>query len=94
MACKSEFCPVTLISDGNPNHFAESQPRIISTGLYSKGSLSPINTYLSLEAIVVAVILAASCLWCCVYVRRRNHSGGAAVNEEGMIVLSSREQDL
>ena len=46
----SDFWPVTptfalylCFSGGNPNHFAESQPRIISTGFYSKGSLNPIN---------------------------------------------------
>ena len=41
LACISDFWPVSPIFGGNPNHFAEYQPRIMSQGFYSKGSLNP-----------------------------------------------------
>ena len=37
------FGPYLRFFGGNPNRFAEYQPRIISQGFYSKGSLSPLN---------------------------------------------------
>ena len=39
LVCNSDFRSVTLISGGNPNHFAENQRQIMSQGFYRKGVL-------------------------------------------------------